>query len=229
VDPRLLVLGGDGGVGRAVVTACNADGWNGLSADVRPSSPDTFNLDVTNAAQVAKFFREQDPFDSVVYAAGRNGEAGISNINFTRTAKDIMDVNYHGVVAALQAWARTTVKNPGLSPKHFVVVSSNSAHVARSRSSAYCASKAAVSMLVRCVARELAFNTFTIWAVEPGFIEDTPMSTELIRRLEGVPAHRIPGERTLTAASLAAYIMKGINGDFTWLNGTTLRIDGGEQ
>jgi hypothetical protein len=65
--------------------------------------------------------------------------------------------------------------------------------------------------------------------VEPGLITDTAMTERTLARLpEGVPAHRIPGDRTLTAWSLAMFICRTIQLDALWINGCSLRLDGGE-
>jgi NAD(P)-dependent dehydrogenase (short-subunit alcohol dehydrogenase family) len=113
----------------------------------------------------------------------------------------------------------------------FVAVSSNSAHVARSESAGYCASKAALSMAVRCAARRYApLNTFRIWGYEPGLILDSPM-TEAVRMSvrPDVPLHRIPGNHTLRRGDLAQRIVDDIASGDRWLNGCMLRLDGGEQ
>lgn len=113
----------------------------------------------------------------------------------------------------------------------FVMVSSNSAHIARTGSLPYCASKAALSMGVRVAAREYK-GTPLIWGVEPGFLYGTPMSNETAEAFAGGPLHRIPGLNSrdgLSVKDVAKTIVGLALEKPRHLNGVMLRMDGGEQ
>jgi len=232
----MLVIGGAGGLGSAVAQqARDLKTWYVQVADSRPSAATHLTVDVGNAAQVGSLFRTEGPWDTVVYCAGVSGMAKVPGISLHRTVQHAAEVNYEGAVNALQWWAKQAIDrnfNTDDAPdlQHFVVVSSNSAHIARSGSLAYCASKAAVSMAVRVAARELATTELNVWGVEPGFILDTPMSERFRQNYTG-PSHRIPGgdARALTKDSLAAFILQTITLDAPWINGCMLRLDGGEE
>lgn len=231
----MLVIGGAGGLGSAVVRLATKEGWKVRVADLRPAHPDDYTVDVGNAAQVASMFRHEGPWNSVVYCAGVSGHAKVQGMNLHRTMLDAMDVNCVGAITALQWWSKQLfglLEVPHREAlRHFVVVSSNSAHIPRSQSLAYCASKAALSMAVRVAARELASNDVNIWGVEPGWIADTPMSQQFRRDNPSREAHRIPGgdARVLYTKSLATFILQTIALDAPWINGCMLRLDGGEQ
>lgn len=111
---------------------------------------------------------------------------------------------------------------------HGVAISSNSAQIPRSDSVGYCASKAALSQGVRTLARTAAKKDLpsTIYAYEPGYIEDTPMSRKLDDHFNSL--HRIPGGRSLHPGDLASLIIANMANEYRWLNGTILRLDGGE-
>lgn len=222
--PRLLIVGG-GGLGSVI--AHEATGWEVTVADSNPTRGEV--LDVTNGARVALFFADHGPFDSVVYTAGVNSPKALASIAFTRSLENEMDVNFFGAMRCLRWFVKQTIAPDSHAPNHFVAISSNSAQVARSGSLGYCASKAALSMGVRCAARAEAATPRTIWAVEPGWLESTPMSAEVMQRLDGAPAHRIPGDRTVQTLSLARFIMDTVSRDIRWFNGCTIRLDGGEQ
>lgn len=148
----------------------------------------------------------------------------------------IISINYVAIMNLMEMWLHTRALANRSGEDffgQFVVVSSNSAHVARSGSEAYCASKAAISMGVRCMARGVATSDLggkaIVYGWEPGFIADTPMSVKTGEQFPGVPLHRIPGGNPLSRTSLAKLMAS------TWalrdasLNGCLLRIDGGEQ
>lgn len=115
---------------------------------------------------------------------------------------------------------------------HFVAISSNSAHIARRNSMAYCVSKAALSMAIRVRAREEAHRKdVAIYCYEPGWIEGTPMSKAIAKRLgkELKPMHRMPHGDGVSRHNLARMIVSNLMGGGMELNGACIRIDGGEQ
>jgi NAD(P)-dependent dehydrogenase (short-subunit alcohol dehydrogenase family) len=121
------------------------------------------------------------------------------------------------------------------SRRQFIAVSSNSAHVARSNSGPYCVSKAALSMGIRVAARECKGRP-VIWAVEPGYLADTPMSQETAETWQHDALHRIPGlggREGLSKREVAEHIvgmaMRANSTTHSVLNGATIRLDGGEQ
>lgn len=225
----LLVFGGQGGVGRAVVKAATDLGYKVATAGIHPD--EHHHVDLENGAQIVGLMGSHH-WDHVVMASGLNLETQLSSMGLHRATRTMMAVNCLGPIVALQAWLKASAKG------HFVVVSSNSAHIPRTSSLGYCASKAAVSMAVRVAAREVAKESgVAVWGVEPGWIDDTPMSQAMLRRLavnnEGKktgapPAHRIPGGRTNAPRDIANFIMDGIDNDLLKFNGCMFRLDGGE-
>jgi NAD(P)-dependent dehydrogenase (short-subunit alcohol dehydrogenase family) len=146
-------------------------------------------------------------------------------------------MNCVGPMALLEAWGQTVPVKGSLG--HYVVISSNSAHIARTASAAYCASKAALSMAVRSVAREWARRDAPIiaYGYEPGMLAGTPMTMDVANRLvasnfdRGVALHRMPGVLPdgIPPEKLARLIVHNLRHGGRELNGTMLRIDAGEQ
>lgn len=108
-----------------------------------------------------------------------------------------LKVNASGPLQFCDWWAFECAKQieEGI-PFNFVGISSNSAHVPRSPSAPYCASKAALSMGLRTLGRKYARQTggqVRIWGYEPGWLEGTPMSKDSAEALsDGFSPHRIP-------------------------------------
>jgi meso-butanediol dehydrogenase / (S,S)-butanediol dehydrogenase / diacetyl reductase len=220
----LLVIG-NGGVGQAVTKAA-PDDWDVLTADLEGKAE--LAIDLENPANVVACFKNHH-FTHVVVAAGLNLETSLSSMGLHRQTQHMMAVNFLGPMVAMQAWLRGRNQQGG----HFVVVGSNSAHIPRTGSLGYCASKAALHMGIRVAAREAAdyAGPVTIWGVDPGWVEDTGMSRSVMRRAEQRgwdKLHRIPGDRTLTAEDVARVIITNIRDNALYLNGCMLRIDGGE-
>lgn len=232
---RVLIVGA-GGVGEALRQNF------GREYDVHTAgiAGEMFKLDIANPAEVAVFFRHSEHsgelYDHVVVASGVNNPAHITSLALHRSMVSQMEVNYLGPMMVLSKWLRSWVdgKKNGehveAHPHHFVVVGSNSAHIPRSDSAGYCASKAALEMGIRVAAREAArrWATVSVWGVNPGWIVDTRMSRQVERKLGDKPAHRIPGNRVLRADQVARFILEQVVYDRRYLNGTMVRMDGGE-
>lgn len=233
---NLLVIGArPGSIGDAVAELAAAMGhWNevvigGITKEhdilIDATAPDTWD--------------KLNKFDDIVCTVGVNRPSVVGNVKFASDMGHMFTVNAMGPLLMMEQWCfDLQEKRRNLSSttpwRSMCVVSSNSAHIARSQSVGYCASKAALSMGVRCLARQMA-NTrqpVSLFGVEPGWIDDTPMS-EAVARLLGTddPAllHRIPGERSMTRYELANYIVKLMIGDTRTLNGCMFRLDAGEQ
>lgn len=139
------------------------------------------------------------------------------------TGRIQMEVNYFALMHLARMWQAS--QRPG----HFVVISSNSSSIARSRSAGYCASKAALSMGIRALARSAEPGVFYGW--EFGLLQGTPMTQAVAARLgAGAALSRIPGApEGLTVAACAGHVARAIISGGRELNGCMLRIDGGDS
>lgn len=249
---RVLVVGCRvGNLGDAIATAIQADSSFSNAMVYRTEHPERMSgsmaqlaLDLTDRKQCVRVLEETAPTD-IVCCAGINladGDAADTVRNFSLQ----LQANAWGPVQLLSEaldywrhWSGTVTSPVPLLPSglNFVAVSSNSAHIARSDSAGYCASKAALSMALRCVARKVAREdgavapVISVWGYEPGWIDDTPMSEECLDRLAGWhgEAHRIPGGAGLSKTWLAGRIVRDLADANYAMNGCMIRIDGGEQ
>lgn len=158
------------------------------------------------------------PYDNVLITMGVNMSEDEDPWGYKQ-----MEVNYHGPVALMDAWARLGKEG------HCVVISSNSAYLARSPSRGYCASKAALSMAVRAQSRKGYPGIFYAW--EFGLLEGTPMTAEATRALgPDVAMTRMKGLPNGIPVDLAAgHVYRALRYGWKELNGCTLRVDAGEQ
>jgi NAD(P)-dependent dehydrogenase (short-subunit alcohol dehydrogenase family) len=244
---NLLVIGASDpySLGARCESEADKSGFWGVVETAGIDPEETFSLNVMDRIQVLDFFNTTPyNFHDVICCAGINIASdlnkpfgGLSYVDdkyvddpkFSTAIHDQLIVNALGPMIVFEQWRRYWKDlDEETSRFNFVAISSNSAHIARSGSTGYCMSKAALSMGIRCVARACAEESFNIWGYEPGFLIDTPMSRKSVKMFGSNP-HRIPGNRTIETQELAERIISDIRSGHSWLNGCLLRTDGGEQ
>jgi NAD(P)-dependent dehydrogenase (short-subunit alcohol dehydrogenase family) len=157
---RIWVIGGTSGIGAAVAKHFAEDGQGN---DVFITGKE---IDVRDEWPLSGYLDNNGPFDIVIYSAGVNR---LNWIHPDLDMLDIYDVNVAGFVRVLGLLIGTTCRS-------VVAISSDAATRPMRTSIAYCASKAALDMAVRCAARELAPG-IRVNAVSPGMTANTEMTT----------------------------------------------------
>lgn len=246
---QVLIVGAQQhSLGAYVETACRAAGFHVLTAGI--SEQEHLTYDVTWPLDKHMMFFDEliddvGAIDHIVCTAGINDlDPAINVYQLPENMEQAMQVNVIGVVKCYEAWLTSVLLNddlmeamgPEIFPSwhHFAVISSNSAHIARRGSLSYCASKAALSMAVRILGREAAWQRNraerVVYAYEPAWINGTPMSRDVQLQMGAdTDYHRIPGGEDLEPTDLAALIAMNMTTRNRPLNGTCLRVDGGEQ
>jgi NAD(P)-dependent dehydrogenase (short-subunit alcohol dehydrogenase family) len=197
----ILVTGGAGGIGRAVVRRAAEAGWRSVTLDLKPPSDllpneDYIACDFADAAAARAALAE---------AVARHAPTRlVNNVGIVRPAvleetsvedlAAVMDVNLRSAVLAAQALL------PAMRDRGFgrIVNIASRAALGKELRTAYAASKAGLIGLTRTWALELASQGITVNAIGPG-----PIATELFRRanpdnspktraiIEGVPVKRL--------------------------------------
>jgi gluconate 5-dehydrogenase len=229
-----LVMGGTRGIGEAIarrfgdagadvaVVARTADGSGGgrpltLAGDVGVKA----DVDRTVAATVERF----GTIDVLVNCAGvirRKPATEITEGDWSY----MVDVNLKGVLLACQAVA-PIMRRAGRG--RIINITSIGADLALMNRSLYCATKAGVGQLTRCLALEWGPHGIAVNAIGPG-ITETPLTrgyleADPVRRqtmIDKIPLRRLgrpddmAGAALFLASDLAAYV-----------SGQTLYVDGG--
>lgn len=233
---RLLVVGArDGGLGSYVREMAlaqygpgavpTAEQWKVSTAGV---SGEDYELDITGpTSRMVELLDALKPHH-VVCTAGINKPRSNGLANWY---EEHFSVNCVGPMRLLGAWL---MLDPLLSEEwragHYVAISSNSAQVARTNSDAYCASKAALSMALRCKARALAGKPVVVYGYEPGLIAGTQMTQDASSRFRGKPLTRMPGlTNGISPHQLAGMVVRNLAYGDVELNGCMLRVDAGDQ
>ncbi|MCG8545971.1 MAG: SDR family oxidoreductase [Alphaproteobacteria bacterium] len=97
------------------------------------------------------------------------------------------------------------------------------------RNLAYCASKAAVGAITRCLAAEWARDNIAVVDVAPGYIE-TDLNREAFQseKFKTWLADRAPMRRPGTREEVARFVASLFSDDVPFLTGETIYLDGGQ-
>jgi NAD(P)-dependent dehydrogenase (short-subunit alcohol dehydrogenase family) len=227
VTPFALVIGGGSGIGAALATAYRAAGTHAVVWDVdgeRDVTCDVTDPDAIDRA-VDEARRSQGVPSWVTVTAGV-GHSGLLTEVPTDEFDRIMAVNARGPWLCLRAWARV-MADEGRTGS-FVAVSSVSAHLVDRNMGVYCASKAALSMLIKVAAEEWGALGLRVNAVAPG-VTRTPMlgrgaAAESSPWLAGVADRTALGR--LGEAEDIAQVILAVHG-MAWVTGHVVECDGG--
>lgn len=212
-----------------------------------PEKVTTIECDITSDTSVAKAFEaiealaeERSIFPSIcINAAGYVSVQPLAETSAEEARKNIVP-NLLGPMIVSQAFYRLytthrsarefhindkTVSKP---PGRIVSISSQAAHVALDGHGPYCASKAGLNALTRCMALEWGPVGITSNTVSP-----TVVLTELGKKAWADPEKRqamesmIPTGRFALPAEIAASVEYLCRDDSGMVNGADLRVDGG--
>jgi len=220
-----LVIGGGSGIGAALVARYRAADvpvvvWDiAGDHDIRCDISDPQQIDEAMAATLER----GTPPDQVTVTAG----IGHSGLLLDVTADEwdrVHDINARGVWLAMRAAARALIDEGARGS--IIAVSSVSAHLADRNMGLYCASKAALNMLVRVAAHEWGEAGIRVNAIAPG-VTRTPMlggakpGTAWLGPVEQRTALGRLGEADDIAEAIVAVHHLG------WVTGQALDCDGG--
>jgi NAD(P)-dependent dehydrogenase (short-subunit alcohol dehydrogenase family) len=191
-------------------------------------------LDVADAAAIGPAFdraqAELGPLDILVNNAGVGGEGMALELSIERFDQTF-DVNVRGVFFAAQQAAQRVIANGSAERGHARIV--NLASIAGSTTlqglSAYCASKAAVAMMTKVMAREWARKGIAVNAIAPGYIE-TEINAHWFAteggqgQIKGFPRRRLMDEDVLDDTLL---LLCGAKAKF--ITGSIFTIDDGQS
>lgn len=223
----LLVVGAqEGSLGDAIARRARGRIGGVLTAGLH--GPVDIHLDAIGASDQTDNPLEGITARNVVTTIGLNQPLHLEDGPHSayRSLVDHFNTNVVANLMLFHWWRK--IELGGTATRHFVAISSNSAHIARTGSMPYCTSKAALSMMIRTLAREVAMDMDkVVYCYEPGWIDGTPMSEKIKDSLNGRPPHRIL-TGGVSKSQMARMIVDNLGGGLE-LNGTCIRIDGGEQ
>ncbi len=228
-EPLALVIGGGSGIGAALAESYRAQGTRLVTWDI--AGPHDVTCDVTDAGAI----------DDAVGATQRRWgvptwitvTAGVGHSGLLADAGPdefdrVMRINARGPWLCMRAWARA-IQGEGKAGS-FVAVSSISARLVDRNMGLYCASKAALSMLVKVAAAEWGASGLRVNAVAPGVTRTPMLGRGPSATVRGSPwltgvADRTPLGRLGEAVDIARVIV-GLHA-MGWVTGQVIECDGG--
>jgi NAD(P)-dependent dehydrogenase (short-subunit alcohol dehydrogenase family) len=236
----IAVTGASRGIGAAIAIELARRGFRVACLTRRGAGPETdaaaplanrfvnHACDVNDEASVRKALNAVAA-DGVLHGLVNNAGIhidGASSEMDTPTYEKVMQTNATAVFTACREAYPFLVKASGAT---IVNIGSFFDKVGVKRNLAYCASKAAVGAITRCLAVEWASKGIRVLDVAPGYV-----ITDLNREsLESGPIReyiekRIPGRRPGTAEEIARLVASLFSEDIPFLTGETIYIDGGQ-
>lgn len=223
---KMLVIGRrDGNIADVLVKS--------LDEDYDVYAPDGLDeLDVTDAPMLGQYISDNGPFDHVLYAAAINRLRWIEDISMA-ALYETYAVNVFGFVQAVRYHLLEFPDHPA----RFVAVVSDASRTPMRGSLMYGSSKAALSAVIKNMARELAPKQ-TVVGVSPTVVADTPMTDYIDRTVPGFrgwspeqaaeyEASNIPLGRRLSKVEVADALLFALEGP-DGLTGSIIEITGGK-
>lgn len=226
----IIVTGSTRGIGAAIATELDAFGFKvaGLTRSGKTVAGEGFVCDVSDEASIAKAIAEvaaRGPIAGLVNNAGLYHEHKSAELSATEF-EHLMRTNATSVVvASREVYPHLKAAGGGL----IVSIGSFFDKMGAARSVAYCASKAAIGAITRCLAVEWARDNIKLIDVAPGYIA-TDLNADY-REKEAVQRwieRRIPVRRPGKPEEVAKLVGTLFKSDIGFLTGETIYIDGGQ-
>lgn len=237
-ENKVLVTGAGHGIGLAIVRAFKDEGARVAVNDIIPDRVAAVveklgshccgvTGDVADTAEAQSVVSQAEGklggLDIVVSNAGLFPSHAFLEMDISDWDR-VMAVNVRGTFLICQAAAQLMVKQ-----KHggvIVTISSGSARFARVGSAHYCASKAAVVMLTRVMALELAPHNIRVNSVSPGII-DVPAGQPLSDAYKATMTNMVPWGRMGTPEDVANVVLLVSDPAAEYMTGQVIPVDGG--
>ena len=236
----IAVTGANRGIGAAIalelarrghVVGCLARSGKGPDAAAEADAAGRFVeivCDVTREDSVrdalARLADTAGAVNGLVNNAGILRE-GVSHELPTATYEEVMATNATSAfVCSREAYPYLTGAGGGI----IVNIGSFFDKVGVKRNLAYCASKAALGAITRCLAVEWASRGIRVIDVAPGYIETDLNREAFAGPLREYLAKRIPGRQHGRAEDVARLVAAIFGEDLPFLTGETIYIDGGQ-
>lgn len=227
---RVLVTGGNRGIGEAIARRLQDDGHR-VVVTSRSGEPveglDVVACEITDAESVDSAFAEaKERLEGDVEVLVAN--AGITRDTLLMRMSDedfsaVVDTNLHGTFRCIRRASTAMVKARF---GRVILVSSVVGLYGSPGQANYAASKAGLVGIARSMTRELGARGITANVVAPGFVE-TDMTAELPEKTQAEYKAAIPAKRYGRAEEVAGAVAFLASDDAAYISGAVLPVDGG--
>ncbi|MGD8829708.1 MAG: SDR family NAD(P)-dependent oxidoreductase [Pseudomonadales bacterium] len=233
-----VVTGGASGIGLAIVRRLLAEGGRVVIADVNGSALERLGAELGEAARtILVDVRDEDALEAMANLAheafgGLHVAFNCAGLSVFGTLLElaegdwdtVLDVCLKGTFLAVKQEARIMIQSGGGA---IVNVASLNSRMPMYGGGAYACAKAAVEMLSRNAALELAPHRIRVNTVSPG-LTDTPLTAGLreVPGAEDAFMERIPLARWGTPEDMAAAALFLASDEAGYISGSNLIVDG---
>lgn len=226
----IAVTGASRGIGAAIAAELVRRGFTVGSLTRKAIGIDgtlPIACDVTNEQSLKEAFRslveKKGRLDGLVNNAGIHLDGKSAELT-TSVYDEVMNTNARAVFVACREAYPYLAKSGGT----IVNIGSFFDKMGVKRNLAYCASKAAVGAITRCLAVEWASKKIRVLNVAPGYIE-TELNAEAMKGpLKAFLQSRVPTGGPGTADDVARLVASLLGEDNPFLTGETIYLDGGQ-
>jgi NAD(P)-dependent dehydrogenase (short-subunit alcohol dehydrogenase family) len=228
-DGTIVVTGGSRGIGAAIAQDLHGRGFRVATVSRSGTSAvgQAYACDVTDEDLLRRVLAEiaaQGPITGLVNNAGMHTEAKSADLS-TAALEAVFRTNATALfIACREVQPHLVAAGGGL----IVNIGSFFDKMGVARNLAYCAAKAAVGAMTRCLAVEWARHDIRVIDVAPGYI-----ATDLNRdafadpRLQDYIKRRVPSRRAGKPEEVARLVGALYDSDIAYLTGETIYLDGG--
>lgn len=229
-DGTIIVTGASRGIGAAIAVELARRGKNvvGLSRTGASAAGRGVACDVTDEAAIARAIAgvaAAGPLVGLVNNAGVHEFGPSAELSAAAFERAIRANATSVLVASREARAPMAAAGGGL----IVNIGSFFAELGVPENVAYCAAKAAVGAITRCLAAEWAKDGIRVLDVAPGYIR-TDLNKDFLdaERTKAWLARRVPVGRAGAPEEVARLVAVLFEADVPFLTGETITIDGGQ-
>ena len=217
---------------------------------LHPTDITFVDCDLTNPASIRQaayqavrtIDHQQGILSGVVYAAGTNHLGSVDSLQ-EEDFDNMVDVNAKGV------WLLTKFLRAAILANRYgivlnrvktLVLGSNTAFVAKTRSFGYAFSKAGMVHMLRCMHRELAPGGWEFTSLDFGIVMDSAMTDKTVRELQEqrgwgreetaqMLLRNVPNGRPVSREEIAQTVLFLLRPEINTFGGSSIRFDGGQQ
>ena len=236
-----LVTGAGRGIGRAIAltlagygadVAVNYSGSREKAEETARAIRDmgrravVIQADISKQEDCERMFREMERFLGTIDILVNN--AGITRDNLAVRMSEsefdqVIDTNLKGAFFCMKMAGKAMMK---ARKGRIISISSISGVRGNAGQINYCAAKAGIIGMTKCLAKELASRNITVNAVAPGYI-DTDMTAVLPEKVKEQVLQQVPLKRMGQPRDIAETVAFLASDRAAYITGQTIQVDGG--